>query len=246
MKTRLVRWLWRGVVGAAVTAGVAVIGVPSGDAADHRDAPGVTADPASDINDVYAWTTMDAGKLNLVMTVSPFADGMSAFSDAVQYVFHLNSSAAYGMPATEATIVCEFAANQAISCWAGSGDAAAYITGDASDVAGIADADGKIKVFAGLRNDPFFFNLNGFKHAVETVVSVAGGLTFDPNGCPAVDSGTSAVLVGMLQHDTDGMTAATDTFKGAETLAIVVQVDKALVTAGGPIVGVWASTHSKP
>jgi len=37
--------------------------------------------------------------------------------------------------------------------------------------------------------------------------------------------------------------APTDHFAGANTLAIVVQIDRTLVTAGGATVAVWASTN---
>ena len=51
--------------------------------------------------------------------------------------------------------------------------------------------------------------------------------------------------VGQLQGEPGGG-AAVDDFDGANTLAIVVQVDKAVVTTGGPTLAVWASTHTKP
>ena len=52
------------------------------------------------------------------------------------------------------------------SCWLGTDE---YVTGDASAITGLTSADGKLKVFAGLRADPFFFNLDGFHHAEATV-----------------------------------------------------------------------------
>ncbi len=41
------------------------------------------------------------------------------------------------------------------------------------------------------------------------------------------------------------MRSAKDDFLGFNLQMLVVQVDKALVTRGGPIVGVWGSTHRK-
>ena len=76
-------------------------------AADHLDAPGTQADPAADINDLYAWMSADGSALNLVMTVFPAATDTSMFSDSVQYVFHLNSSQAYGEAATPMDIILE-------------------------------------------------------------------------------------------------------------------------------------------
>jgi len=37
-----------------------------------------------------------------------------------------------------------------------------------------------------------------------------------------------------------------DHFLGANLLAIVVQLDKSILTAGGPLVSVWAATHVSP
>ena len=53
----------------------------------------------------------------------------------------------------------------------------------------------------------------------------------------------SDALVGQLQHGMDGA-GASNTFAGSSVLSLVVEVDKALVTGGGPIVGVWGSTHA--
>jgi len=210
-------------------------------AADHIDAPAAVAEPAADITDLFAWTSADATKLNLVLDVSPFAGPTAAFSDAVQYVFHINSSAAYGEAATETLILCQFDAAGAIECWAGDDE---YVTGDASAEAGLASESAKFKVFAGQRNDPFFMEFTGFTETVAAVVEAAPSLTFDGNGCPALDAQTSGVLVGQLQSGAKGA-AATDTFAGANVLSIVVEVDKTLVNSGGPILGVWSSTHTR-
>jgi len=216
--------------------------------ADHIDAPATTADPAADITDLYAWMSSDGKKVELALDVTPFATSAAKFSDAVQYVIHVNSGAGYGKPQTETTVVCQFATSGTIECWVGTGE---YVTGDASKTAGITSPSGKVRVFAGLRNDPFFFNLDGFKHAVATVEAAAAATTeagpvlkFDAAGCPAVDSGTSSVLVGQLQHDATGGPVK-DTFAGKNVLAIVLEVDKTLLTGNGATLGVWASTHRK-
>ena len=210
-------------------------------AADHIDSPSAVADPAADITDLFAWTTADATKVNLVLNVTPFAGDGAAFSDATQYVFHVNSSAGYGMDQTETLILCQFDDAGEAECWAGDDE---YLKGDASAEAGITSEGGALKVFAGLRNDPFFMELTGFQETVATVIAAAGGLTFDPAGCPALDQPTANALVGQLQAGADGA-AASDTLAGANVLSIVVQVDKSVVNSGGPILGVWASTHAR-
>jgi hypothetical protein len=96
-------------------------------------------------------------------------------------------------------------------------------------------------VFAGLRADPFFFNLAGFKNAVSTVEG-ALPLPADEAGCPQIDGPTGAALRSQLMTAPDGGPAQ-DFFAPLNGLAIVVSVDKALVTKGGPILSTWASTH---
>jgi hypothetical protein len=227
--------------------GIAVLAVVrTAHSADHQDAPAVKADPAADINDLYGW--MDGSNLVLALTTFPAAQAASdagpgsQFSDAVQYVLHTSSGAGFGAASSKEDIVCTFSATQKISCWAGTDE---YVTGDASGSTGLASADGKFKVFAGLRADPFFFNLDGFKQTVADVESAAASLPFDQAGCPILDAGVSSVLVNQLMTAPDGGPAA-DHFLTFNGLAIVVSIDKSLVTKGGPVVAAWASTHRAP
>jgi hypothetical protein len=207
-------------------------------AADHIDSPTTIAEPTADLTDLYAWMTPEADKLNLVMNVNPFAGDDASFSDAVQYVFHINSSEGYGEAQTETLAFCQFPEPSRIQCWIGDD----YITGNPNDPAGIINESGTIRVFAGLRNDPFFMEFTGFTNTVQAVIGAASSLDFDTFGCPAVDADTSNVLVGLLQSGNDGA-PATDTFAGANILSLVVQVDASTVAPGGPVLGVWASTH---
>jgi len=57
-----------------------------------------------------------------------------------------------------------------------------------------------------------------------------------------IRSTTATALVTQLRSAPGGG-APSDHFAGANTLAIVVQIDRALVTAGGSTVAVWASTN---
>jgi hypothetical protein len=228
----------------AIGAGILILGGAIGlklHASDHKDGPAVTADPAADITDVYAWMSADKSKVDLVMDVYPNAPTGTMFSNAVLYVFHLNSSATFGGTATPTNIICGFDTAQTITCWVGSGE---MVTGNASVTTGITSASGKTKVFAGLRDDPFFFNLTGFKATTAAVAGAAASLTFDPAGCPALDEATANALVGQLGHGMAGA-AATSDFAGQNVQSIVIQIDTALVTPGGKILGVWGSTHKR-
>jgi hypothetical protein len=176
--------------------------------------------------------------------VLPQAGADAAFSENVQYVFHTQSHAGFGAAGTPVDIICTFDAAKTIQCWAGADE---YVTGDASAPAGISSASGKVKVFAGLRDDPFFFNLDGFNDTVSFVTANAGTLMFDEAFCPAIDANLSGVLVGKLSTDplsTPPGGPAQDFFAGLNTLAIVISIDKTLLTGGGEIMSVWASTNT--
>lgn len=209
-------------------------------AADHIDAPGATAEPTADITDLYAWMSPNAANLNLVLDVFPLAGANAAFTTDVVYVFHLNSSGAYGDPQTETTITCQFYTETNIECWGGG----QYVEGDASNVMGITSAEGGIRVFAGKRNDPFYMEFEGFTETTAAVKDAVSNnlLTFDSDGCPLLDNATGTALRTQLQSGANGA-AASDFFAGADVMSIVIQVDKTLVTSGGPLLGVWASTH---
>src|SRR5512139_1255412 len=104
----------------------------------------------SDINDVYAWNTSDAMKLNLAMTVSPFDNGSRTFGSSVQYVFHLTRHAAYPQTPTalamgeEYKVICTFTSNTAGKCWVvdPTNKVLDYVEGDFSNTAGKSSADG--------------------------------------------------------------------------------------------------------
>jgi len=215
---------------------------PLARAADHADGPLASMDPSADITDVFAWMSADASKVYLVMDLVRNATASSKFSDQVQYVFHTASSSAFGQPAAApVNVICAFDAAQTVQCWAGE---ESYVSGNASGSAGITSSDGKLRVFAGLRNDPFFFNLAGFRETARIVAGAASGLTFDAAGCPQLDSGTSTALVTQLQSAPGGGPAV-DSFADFDVLALVVAVDKSILTEGGPILGVWASTNKR-
>jgi hypothetical protein len=225
-----IKW-WKGGVALGVVsmASVAL-------AADHLDGPQVTNDPAADLTDVYSW--VQGGKIVLALDATPLATAQSKFSDKVQYVFHTTSGSKFGETTTNVDILCTFDTEQKVSCWIGDAD---FVSGDASGIDGISSQSGKVKVFTGLRDDPFVFNLAGFKDTVATVDAAAPALTFDMAGCPAVDAATSAVLVDKLKTTNGG--PAQDFFAGKNVLSIVLELDPSLLDASGPFMSVWASTN---
>jgi hypothetical protein len=228
---------WSTAVGLLVAA---LLVVPAR-ASDHLDSPSVIAAPEADLTDLYTW--VDGNQVVLALGVTPFATPMSQFSDKVQYVFHTASTDKFTGGATPipVDVICTFDLAQNVSCWVGTAD---FVSGDASATTGLTSTSGKVKVFAGLRDDPAFFNLDGFK---STVNHLAGSVFMvDASGCPAFSAATSAAVVQSLSTDPNSAPPgglAKDYFAGKNVLALVVSVDKTLLTTGGALVSVWASTN---
>jgi hypothetical protein len=284
----------------AVAAVVAALGVgTTAFAADHLDGTtttgGALADPSVDITDVFAWMTSDttatSGSVNLVMDVFPGATTTSLFSTTAKYVFHTASKASYSATtAVKRDVICTFSgttAPQTVSCWVtdptNANDVKDYISGDAtSPTTALVSMDTNIKAFTGLRNDPFFFNLAGFKNATSTVAAAIANYTANPAAnhsfiagfdtsattCPILTNTARTAVTSILAKDCTGVGTPDDFFRAPETginttcvtkptyvttqttnegttgnvLAIVLQLNKTLLTSGGPILGVWAAT----
>ena len=256
--------------GAAGLGLIALLHSPITQAADHLDANALATNPMGDVNDVYAWMTSDGLKINLAMTVSPFDDGSRNFGPSVQYAFHMTRHAAY--PATaallaageEAKVVCTFASNTSGQCWVidTTGKAVDYVSGDFSNTAGKTSASGKLKVFAGRRSDPFFFNFAGFVAARTDLETRCGGGS--PNACPGVLAAaqnaagcfaavppTTVQSIATKLDDVQTVQIGpcppnqADCFANANVMAISVQVDKTLIVDDTKkLLGVWGSTHA--
>lgn len=219
----------------------------------------LAANVMADLNDVYAWMDAGGNLLDLAMTMSPADDGTHSFGPSVQYVFHAtshagadNKTAFFSTSTVETKVICTFASATSGQCWIVEGSTVKdYVKGDFSSTSGVASADGKLKVFAGRRSDPFFFNLAGFKKAVGMIEAIpAGALHTDAAGCPdQIPNNTRAALVSTLSTAQTGVPPCPDgqldCFATFNTMAIVVQVDKSLVLHGSDhLLSVWGSTHA--
>ena len=222
---------------------LAIIAVPQwGFAADHGDVPTAAGgEPTADITDLYAWMTDDSSKLNLVLDVASNAGVTTTFSPAVAFVFSISSSQAFGAPQQSTTLTCKFIDTTNIECWLGG----EYVVGNPNVARGITSDSGKLRVYASRRDDPFFLEYKGFTNTVNEAVkqAVAGKVGFDATGCALLSVDQQSALLGLLTHGDQGAPPS-NTFAGQAVLALVVQVDKTLIDAGGPMLGVWASTHS--
>lgn len=130
-------------------------------AADHRDGPLATGDPAADLNDVYTFVNPnDPEELIVILTMHPGADFGTRFSDAVDYRFHIDNGAANGTT----LISCRFSDAGARVLCRGAGDTL-YAEGRIEE---LIDAD-DLRVWAGLRDDPFFFDGPAFQRTRATL-----------------------------------------------------------------------------
>lgn len=151
---------------------------------DHFSGPRAMAGPAGDICDVFAFPSPERpGRLVLAMTVLPVANPDALFSDAIICRFRLRpltiaargSAAAFSFGTEEQELVfdCTFDAPvtpdgatapvQTGRCIPPTGAPVAFTVHD--NQGGCADG---LRVFAGLRSDPFFLDLPAFMETIGT------------------------------------------------------------------------------
>lgn len=159
-------------------------------AADHLDSPLVTTDRTADINDLYAFVNPnDAGELVLIATVFPIADASSRFSDAVEYRFSISNGAGGH------EINCRALGKRAkgMRCALDGVESVAGPVGRVNS-----NDDGSLRLFAGLRDDPFYFDLVAFQQTVETLspqFTDPGTDFFAPLGTLAIVLGVDSSLL---------------------------------------------------
>jgi hypothetical protein len=220
---------------ALLAAVISVGGAGTSDASDHLDTPTVIANPQADIGDVYAWTSPDGRQLNLVMTIVAHT-----FSDKLRYVFHIDSGKRFGKTTTTTSIICRFPAANAVECQAGDAD---YARGDASSPDGLQGRNHRFRVFAGLRDDPFFNNVKGTRAAYQTAATaLQSGAVVDSAGCPSFDRTTSQAILYQWRH-TDGG-PPTNFLAGWTPASLVISVDLDVVNKGGKMLAVWGTTSA--
>ena len=203
-------------------------------ASDHLDSPTVIADPRADIGDLYAWTAPDGRHLNLVMAIVGHS-----FSDRLTYAFHIDSGRKFGATSASVTIACRFPAPGQADCRLGDDIAA----GAAETAQGLRSRSGRLRVFAGLRDDPFFNNVRGTRAAYNVADrALKAGAPLDAAGCATFDAPTVAAIRHEWSHTEGG--PAKNLLAGWTPASIVVQVDLKAVAKGGPILAVWGDTTS--
>jgi hypothetical protein len=160
-------------------------------AADHNEAPGTMADNAADLADLYVWHN-DEGKLVLAMTFAGLAEAGAppTYDLDMLYGFHIDNNADN---VADIDIWCRFGTNMAMDEW---GVQCLNIPGSAGPVEGAVesniDGGGGIMLYAGGREDPFFFDLEGFQMSLMNMA-----LMFDPERDAFAGLNVTAIVVEM-------------------------------------------------
>ena len=204
-------------------------------ASDHLDSPATVANPQADIADVYAWTSSDGRHLNLAMTIQAHT-----FSDKIDYVIHIDSGMVFGHTTASTFIGCRFAAANDVKCNLDTSDS---VAGDPTSSTGLQGQHHLLRVFAGLRDDPFYNNIKGLVAAYQVAgEAIRNGAVLDAAGCAHFDARTAKAISGQMTH-TDGGPAKNFLYNWSVS-AIVISVDLAAVSRGGRMLAVWGSTSS--
>ncbi|MCH9680409.1 MAG: DUF4331 domain-containing protein [Deltaproteobacteria bacterium] len=196
MRTKTKAWVATVALGATA---LSMGANPDARAADHIDSPTATADSAADIGDFFAWRQDD--RLIAAVTFAgldvPGSDG--TYDDGVLYGIHVDNN---GDNEPDRTVWARFG-QDADGNW---GVKFEGIPGGDPEVIGPVntelDAGLNLRAFAGVREDPFFFDFDGFMATTQT-----GTLAFD--GTRDSFSGTNVTML-IVEMSVDGIAGGGD------------------------------------
>ena len=229
------------VIAASAAALAATFAITrSSSASDHQDTPEVELSPRMDVNDVYAFPGATPDRIVLAMTTSspitPAQSAAAAFDPNLLYQLKIDNT---GDGVEDKVFQITFSGtgnNQQVTV---RGPVAPAQTGTmntlVSDGAAVSGATNTnlggttgLQVFAGIRDDPFFLDLEQFFRIVPDRKPVSGPLS----QLPDQPSASSFRPAGQ----------AVDYLRGINTLAIVLELPASMLTAGGTQkIGVWGT-----
>ena len=206
---------------------------------DHQDTPEVELSPRMDVNDVYAFPAADTSRIVLVMTTSspitPAASATAAFDPDLLYQLKIDNTG----DAVE-DLVIQFYANGSTTSQTinmigpvapavkGANttivSASPTLSGPINTIMGSATG---VQLYAGIRDDPFYLDLEQFFCIIPDRKPVSGPLALPcATGTPGANGFRPAAT-------------AVDYLKGYNALAFVVEMPKSMLGTGK--IGVWGT-----
>lgn len=215
--------------------------LPIAQAADHREAPGISAVPEGDLTDIYLFTDPnDSSRVVFIMNVNPFANPAElttySFSPDLLYQFKIDNT---GDAREDLVIQVVFDKHGQTQTATVFGPAAPITTGARNTLLNVPPsasgvfnttfgAANGVQAFVGMRDDPFVFDvgqffriLNGSQDLFRQVGNFRG----------------RAVRL-------DG-TSGVDGFGGYDLTSIVISVPKSMIRGAGSKVNVWATVSAR-
>jgi hypothetical protein len=197
--------------------------------ADHGDAPNASNDTAGDINDVYAFLDPnDNTQVVLIQTIRGFIPpgenaNFGQFDHRIASVFEIDTTgdavADIGIAVTfspqtartapQTATVLGFRLPTFATLFTFTAPTTISNTAAVAPAQTVTNAPGNIRFFAGMTDDPFFFDIPAFGRFVASVVS-------------------GATDVSQLQR-------GRDSFAGYNTMAIAISVPRATLTSGNSL-----------
>jgi hypothetical protein len=223
---------------AALSATLAI--TRSSSASDHQDTPEVELSPRMDMNDVYAFPGASADRIVLVMTTSspitPAQSASASFDPNLLYQFKIDNT---GDGVEDKVIQVTFSGTGTSQQMTVRGPVAPTTTGTMNTVVSTGPSltgavntnlgnAASLQAFAGIRDDPFFLDLEQFFRIVPDRKPVSGALSQLP------DQPTASAFRPAGQ--------AVDYLRGINALGIVLEMPTAMLTDGGTKkIGVWGT-----
>lgn len=155
-------------------------------AADHAEAPGASADPAADIADFYAWVSNDRFVAAITFAGLGAAGQPATYDADVLYVVHVDND---GDNVSDLDILVRFGQNGAGE-WGVQAEGLPGLMDPLSGAVATTLEDGDHRLFAGLRDDPFFFDLAGFQDTLMT-----GNVSFDSTRDSFAGTNVTAIVL---------------------------------------------------
>jgi hypothetical protein len=209
-------------------------------ASDHQDTPEVELSPRMDINDVYAFPGSSAERIALVLTTSspitPAQSAAAGFDPNLLYQLKVDNT---GDGVEDKVFQVTFAGTGSAQQMTVRGPVAPAQTGPMNTIVSNAPtltgatnttvgSAAAIQAFAGIRDDPFFLDLEQFFRIIPDRKPVTGPLSQLPSTPSASAFRPTAEAV--------------DYLRGLNTLAIVIELPTSQLTAGGNAkLGVWGT-----